>query len=310
MSNPRVSTTIISFNQNQYLEESIVSALDQTYDNHEIVIRDDASTDGSQEIIRRYEAKYPHVIRALYAHTNGGLAANRDACQRATTGDYVAWLDADDIARPNRVEAQVDFLEQHRECSLVYCNLNLASMAGESQKVVYGAHRPPHTGDHRALLLHDSFVISSGLMYRANSLAVRGYHQPEGPTYSDLHFVVRLASRGKIGYVDEVLGTYRRHALSATANIKFVSNGVQRRKEQALRAMEKELAEDVQLVRYCLARFYASQLSNAVKQRNVAVMLRAALNLALRPSQAARAIADRRSGRYLLPSFEHQRGSA
>ncbi|MET0658535.1 MAG: glycosyltransferase [Steroidobacteraceae bacterium] len=308
MPKPRVSTTVISFNQRQYLEECLDSLLIQTFGDHEIIIRDDASTDGSQDIIRRYAAKYPRLIRAFYADKNGGLGTNRDACQRATTGDFVAWLDADDVARPNRLAEQADFLAQHTECSLVYCNMTVARDAVHSNELVYGAHRPPLTGDYKTLLMHENFIISSALMFRASALTSRGYHQPAGPTYSDWHFFARLARQGRIGYVDKILGVYRRHDRSATATASRVDSGVRKRREQALLSMEKEFKEDPALMRYCLARFYSSQLAGAVKERKARVLVNAALKLVRRPGHAAQAIADRRNGRYLLRGFEHQRG--
>jgi glycosyltransferase involved in cell wall biosynthesis len=307
---PRVSTTIISYNQREYLQESIESALAQTYPNHEIIIRDDVSTDGSQDIIRRYAAKYPHLIRAYFAECNGGLAANRDASQRAASGEFIAWLDADDVARPDRIAVQADFLLTNLDCALVYCNMTVARGAHHSDEQVYGEHRPPLTGDYTTLLLHENFIMSSSLMFRANALPSRGYHQPEpaGPTYSDWHFFTRLARHGRVGYVDAVLGVYRRHEQSATATASRVDSGVRKRREQALLSMEREFAEDGELLRYCLARFYSSQLAGAVRERKPRVLLNAALNLVRRPSQAAQAIADRRHGRYLLRGFEPQRG--
>lgn len=308
MSNPRVSTTIISFNQRQYLEASIDSALSQTYLNHEIVVRDDVSSDGSQDTIRRYAARYPKLIHAFFAEKNGGLAANRDASQRATTGDFIAWLDADDIAHPERVAEQTDFLQSNTDCSLVYCNMAVVRGVVHSNEFVYGAHRPPLTGDYSTLLLHENFIISSALMFRANALSSRGYHQPVGPTYSDWHFVIRLARQGRIGYVDKVLGAYRRHEQSAMADASHVDSGVRKRRELALLSMEREFKDDADLMRYCIARFYSSQLAGAVKERKGRVLVNAALELARRPAQAAKALADRRNGRYLLRDFEHQRG--
>jgi glycosyltransferase involved in cell wall biosynthesis len=301
---PKVSTTIISFNQVQYLEECIDSALRQTYPDHEIVIRDDASTDGSQELIKRYAARYPQLIRALFAEKNGGLAANRDACQRATTGDYIAWLDADDVACPDRIAEQLFFLQANPDCSLVYFNLNIARGSNHTSELVYSERRPPLTGDHTTLLLHENFIMSSALMFRVDMLGNRGYHQPAGPTYSDWHFFTRLARRGRIGYLDKVLGTYRRHPDAATANAALVSSGVRRRRAHALLSMETEFADESELLRYCLARFYLSQLSGAFKQQNISVLLRSSMGLLRRPFHTLRAVADRRGGRNLLIGFE------
>lgn len=302
---PRVSVTIISFNQCQYLRECLESAVHQNYENFEIVVRDDASTDGSRGLIEEYARNYPHLIRPHFAAKNGGLAANRDAAQRATTGVYIAWLDADDVALSNRLSEQVRFLEASTECSLAYSNLQVLRGAELTDELVYGSHRPPvRSGDHRTLLQEENFIISSSLMYRAGSLPDRGYHQPFGRTFSDWHFLVRLASVGRIGYIDKALGMYRRHPAAATAYAKGVGSGVRQRRAQALWAMRKEFTQDTPLIDYCVSRFYISQLAGSIRQRSLRMAMHSLLTLAARPTSTVRAVNDRRRKKNLLPSFE------
>ncbi len=112
MSQPKVSVTIISFNQAKYLSTAIESALAQTYRPIEIVISDDASTDESPQIILDYARRFPDEIVAILGERNFGLAGNREKALAATTGDYIAWLDADDIWDVGKIEAQMSFMDE------------------------------------------------------------------------------------------------------------------------------------------------------------------------------------------------------
>jgi glycosyltransferase involved in cell wall biosynthesis len=301
---PLVSITVISFNQAPYLVECLDSAVGQTYEALEVLVRDDCSTDESRDILADYAARYPDRIKPLYAPKNGGLAENRHQVQMATRGDYLAWLDADDVAEPTRIERQVEFLQSNPAASLCYFNMRIARNGTLTPDLVYGPHRRPLTGDHVTLLKNENFIMSSALMYDVAKVGNRGYHFAQGPTFSDWHFFVRLASKGQIGYLDDVLGTYRRHGDAATATSSATSSGVRRRREAALQAMRQEFSGQRALLDYCLARFYLSQMAAARRERNNNELLRSARMLLRRPGPAVRAAQDRWRGSGLLPSFE------
>ncbi len=86
---PQVSVVITSYNQQDYLREAIESAIDQTVGAFEIIVADDHSTkDGSIEIIRQYEAKYPGLVRGLFQEKNVGIPKNRNSALQMVKGDY------------------------------------------------------------------------------------------------------------------------------------------------------------------------------------------------------------------------------
>ena len=105
-----VSILIPCHNSEEHLAETIESALTQTWPEYEIIIVDDGSTDDSFEIARSYEGDEVNVIR----QSNQGAPAARNRAFRASTGDYIQYLDADDLLHPHKVEAQVSAL---KECS-------------------------------------------------------------------------------------------------------------------------------------------------------------------------------------------------
>lgn len=113
----KISVVIPTYNQAQFIETTIRSVLQQTYTNLEIVVADDASTDGTAEIIRRYAA-IDKRIKPLFATQNMGIARNFNRAFDACTGKYVAFLGGDDIMLPEKLEIQIEFLEKNPEYAM------------------------------------------------------------------------------------------------------------------------------------------------------------------------------------------------
>lgn len=108
VSRPLVSISMPAFNAEQYIAEAIESVLAQTYENFELIIVDDGSTDRTREIIERYSD--PRIIK-IFSDLNRSLIPTRNHITSIAKGKYLALLDADDRALPDRLQKQVDFLE-------------------------------------------------------------------------------------------------------------------------------------------------------------------------------------------------------
>jgi glycosyltransferase involved in cell wall biosynthesis len=118
---PLVSIITIFLNAEEYIEEAIASAIAQSYDAWELLLVDDGSTDRSSKIARAYAAQYPEKIRYLEhpGHENLGMSASRNLGIQHAQGDYIAFLDADDVYLPHKIAQQVAILESHPEAALV-----------------------------------------------------------------------------------------------------------------------------------------------------------------------------------------------
>jgi len=114
MERPLVSTIVPVFNGERFLGEAIESALAQDYRPHEVIVIDDASIDGSSEIA----AGFPGV-KLVRLETNGGPAVARNAGIAASSGEFIALLDADDLMAPGRLSAQIGFLLEHPDADAV-----------------------------------------------------------------------------------------------------------------------------------------------------------------------------------------------
>jgi glycosyltransferase involved in cell wall biosynthesis len=117
-----VSCIIIFFNAEKYFEEAIESVLAQNYGNWELLLSDDGSTDSSTEIAQKYAQQYPNKIYYLEheSHQNRGMSATRNLGLSHATGEYVAFLDADDVWLPNKLEEQVAIMQAQPEVGMVY----------------------------------------------------------------------------------------------------------------------------------------------------------------------------------------------
>ena len=126
---PRVSITIPTFNCARFLGRAIDTALAQTYADYEIIVVDDGSTDDTREVLARFGDK----IRYVY-QPNGGLSSARNLALSHAGGELIAYLDADDMWYPHRLEAQVAFLDAHQECGFVHSDVTIID---EADRVVH-----------------------------------------------------------------------------------------------------------------------------------------------------------------------------
>ena len=121
-SKPLVSGIIIFRNTQKFIEEAIQSVFAQTYDNWELLLVDDGSTDGSKEIAQRYANKYPEKVRYLEQENqqNLGVSAARNLGIVRAKGEYIAFLDADAVWLPHKLQQQIAILESIPQAAMLY----------------------------------------------------------------------------------------------------------------------------------------------------------------------------------------------
>jgi len=135
---PLASAIIIFLNEERFLPEAIESVFAQTYEDWELLLVDDGSTDASTQIALRYAERYPEKVRYLEhpGHRNRGMSASRNLGVERAEGEYVAFLDADDVWLPRKLEQQVAILESHPEAGMLYGNAQYwYSWTGEPEDI-------------------------------------------------------------------------------------------------------------------------------------------------------------------------------
>ena len=119
---PLVTAIVIFYQAERYMDEAIASVFAQTWRNWELVLVDDGSTDGSTAIARRWAERHPDRVRVLEhpGHANLGMSISRNLGVGHARGDYVAFLDADDVWLPHKLAMQVGILETHPDVAMAY----------------------------------------------------------------------------------------------------------------------------------------------------------------------------------------------
>lgn len=208
----KLSVLILTFNQSTYIARAIESALMQKPDfPWEIVVGDDCSTDGTREIVQRFEHANPGKIRAIYMRRNTGLLANFKAVYAACRGQYVAALEGDDYwTCPDKLQRQVALLDAHDEYSMCFHRATLFDEATNSAYEHYGPTEKKDVYDLEDILV-ENFVPTCSVVSR------NGLLTELPPWISKLRILdwpahIQCAMRGRLGYIDENMATYTRHA--------------------------------------------------------------------------------------------------
>ena len=117
---PLVSIYIPAYNSAKWISDTLISAINQTWQNKEIIIVDDGSTDNTWQIIESFATKYPQIIRA-FRQNNKGACAARNFAFIESKGTYIQWLDSDDLLHPQKLEIQINYSNQTKDPQILYC---------------------------------------------------------------------------------------------------------------------------------------------------------------------------------------------
>lgn len=209
----KTSVYITSYNQKKYLVEAIESVLAQTFFPSEIVIVDDFSTDGSQEVIAGYVARYPAVIEAVYHSRNCGVARTRIDALSRVTGDFVTYVDGDDRFLPTKLEKEAKLLQENPDVPIAFANNYYINVTGMRTGLWANGVNPPQgyvfsqtfgRGFPRRNLFRMELVS-----YPA--WARVGFHDPSLTLYEDFDMRIRLTKRYPVIYCNEPLSEIRVH---------------------------------------------------------------------------------------------------
>lgn len=251
----KLSVIVPAFNLQDYIEPCLRSVLEQqTTFNYEVIVCDDASTDCTAKVIRRLAAEFSH-LKPVFKTRNAGLAANMQTLLNAVNGEYVAYLDGDDIALPGKLQIQVDYLDTHQDCGMVFHESDMFdSVTNETIKLYSKGHYNwqyiPHPSSVNDLVRYGTYMQASSVMFR-NHANLTETIESNCQIILDFPFYVLNAGhlRAQIHFIDEVLGRYRIHPNSFGAQ---TQRSVSRRQQSlddivlaCQRAKALGVAEDV-----------------------------------------------------------------
>jgi predicted O-linked N-acetylglucosamine transferase (SPINDLY family)/GT2 family glycosyltransferase len=207
----KVSVLMVTYNHENFIAQAIESVLMQKVDfEYELVIGEDYSTDNTRQIVIDYQRKYSDKIRLLLPEVNLGAHKNFLNTFKACQGQYLAILEGDDYwTSGEKLQKQVDFLDKNLDFAICFHNV-LVFWQDNSRSPVIFLHNQPKTSTIENLLINN-FISTPSVMYRAGLVQQFPnwfYEQSMG----DWTFHILNAQHGKIGYIDEVMATYRVHA--------------------------------------------------------------------------------------------------
>jgi len=226
----KVSIIIPTYNREQYISQAIESALSQTLTDIEVIVVDDGSTDNTEKVIRPYKDKISYIYT-----DNGGVAHARNVGMKMATGDYISWLDSDDLYYPYKSELQANFLDKFPDIGMVYTefsgfddngyfneyHLKKYHTAYQDGRLTYedifseknsiknadlksenlnGA--TVYMGDIFDAYFQNILVFTNSIMFRKKILDVVGLQNSEFGLFHDHEFVLRICKLFKAAFID------------------------------------------------------------------------------------------------------------
>lgn len=204
-----VSVLVTVYNGEDFLSAGIDSVFAQFFEDFELIIVDDGSTDGTREILNRVNDPR---LRVLVNERNRGIPFSRNVAIEAATGRYLAFLSHDDIALPERLMQQVQHLNENPAVGLIGSAVDVIDRHGKVQKTV---EMPESAIAIRWMGLVECPMRQSSLMGRAETVKRHRYDE-NFPSYSDWDFIMRVARDTEVQNLPDTLVQYRRHSTNTS----------------------------------------------------------------------------------------------
>jgi len=212
---PLISIVMPVYNEEKYIKESIDSILNQTFENFEFIIIDDASTDNSWDIIKSYDDKR---ILAIQNKINLGNYPSRNEGARMAKGKYIAVMDSDDIACAERLEKQYKYLEKHPHLVALGSEFTFS----DGKKIT----KSPLSYEGICISLIKNFkLLHPSLMIRNSFFHSIGGYDEKYKYASDYDLFCRICLNGEIEILEDTLMIYRRHP-NQISNCYSIEQGV------------------------------------------------------------------------------------
>lgn len=214
MNLPKVSVIIPNYNYANYISRTIDSVLAQTYKNLEIIVIDDGSKDNSLETLKKYGDKI-----TVLTQQNQGVSRARNNGTANSNGEYIAFLDADDIWLPEKLETQMQRFFDDAEIGLVHCSMDFIDPndqpCGENYNGMEGNVAEEFLRFEKGVVVGAG---STGVVTRRIFDELGGFDERLS-TAADWDFCYRLATKYKLGFVRKPLVLYRIHNSNMHGNI-------------------------------------------------------------------------------------------
>lgn len=222
MKTPEVSIVIAAYNCGNFITETISSVINQTFQNWELIIVDDCSSDNTPKKIAAFNDNRISIIRL--DKNSGQPATPRNIGIRAAKGKFIAFLDHDDIWTPEKLKIQVDFLRENPETALICCPLKIISPCKKYNNAKTTPKKKFQTGYMYDKLLKYNFIACSSVVIKVSVLDEVGFfdEDPNVSAAEDWDLWLRIARQHKITFIPQALGHYRMHGMGLSTETKQI----------------------------------------------------------------------------------------
>jgi glycosyltransferase involved in cell wall biosynthesis len=249
---PLVSVGVVVYNQKNYIKTCIDSILKQDYENLEIIIGDDRSTDGTQKILKKYKTKYPEKIKLILSKKNQGITKNHNNILKKCSGKYIAWLGGDDLFLQNKIKTQVKYMEKNKNIVLSYHNIDVFNSKNNKTMYLFNNFLKPREGDVDLIVKYGTFMGACSVMVLRKACPKKFNEKIK--ISSDWLFWIETCYNGDIGYINKILSRYRRHEGNITQNINYKS--ALKERLLTLKLIDKAKLKNKETLKKAFARLY------------------------------------------------------
>jgi len=212
--NPKITVLMSVYNEEKYLREAVDSILNQTFENFEFLIINDASTDKTVKILESYNDPR---IKIYNNKKNIGLTKSLNVGLKMAKGKYIARQDADDISMPDRFEKQTDFLNKHDNYAVVG---TFARIINEHSEEIRPFRIPTEDSDIRNFLKTDNCMVHGSVMIRMSTLLDMGFYNEDFERSQDYELWLRLTKKYYMRNIPDFL--YCRRMQSKTLKTSYI----------------------------------------------------------------------------------------
>ncbi len=242
--NALVSVIMPAYNAHKYIENAIMSVIGQEYENWELVITNDGSTDETVSIVEKYVNQYPEKIRLYHNPKNMGVSAALNSCLRHAKGEYVCWLSADDMYLGNMVSSGVSYLTDHPEYGAVFSKPAFADKDDKiigtwenmgSANLVSHLNKPDSKALYYMMFMDSNLIAGCSVLARRSVFEETGFFDESNLYSSDYEYWLRMLCHTDMKFLDEYYTVTRIHdeqcsllgnndVCAIAAFVKFINN--------------------------------------------------------------------------------------
>jgi glycosyltransferase involved in cell wall biosynthesis len=219
---PVVSIIVPCYNASKFARQSVESILRQSFEDFELILVEDASKDNTAEVLRDLAGRDSR-IRLFIHNKNLGVSRSRNDGLRAARGDYIAFCDADDVWKPEKLKFQIELLSRNPSYNITYCNSQIIDETGAPTGQLFSDQFPPPnnpSGDLFEELTVTNFINTQTVMARRCSLGDNLFFDESIRCGEDWWLWIRLSRSHRFLYERQALAEYRVHPQSTVSTQK------------------------------------------------------------------------------------------